>query len=179
MCSGTLAGEAWVPATLPMVHGVVGKVPVKAGAVNVSSVGDVTVVWTGTEFTTTRMLPMKLPPVIVTGPPPWTTEAGVMLVMNGLTLFTKYVKLGPWAFGQLSEELFTWTAAVMSVQDPVRRACGVTAMICSDETETVDHAVPPPLTAAGSSKLWPEMMTCVPPVYGPKVGPTVVIVGQG
>src|ERR1035437_1672246 len=103
---------------------------------------------------------------------------GTMLWTVGLRLLTKYVKIGPTAFGQLSEVPFTRTGEEISAHVPVKKACGVTAMICSDDTEIGCHAVPPPPTVAGSSKLWPVMMTCVPPKYEPKPGAIEVIVGQ-
>ncbi len=72
--TSTGVGAFWVPATPPTVQGAWVKVPEKAGAVNVSCVGDVAVaktVWAGAVFTFTRMLLLKkLPPVIVTAPPP-------------------------------------------------------------------------------------------------------------
>src|ERR1035437_446915 len=88
--SGIVPGSFWVPGTPPTVHAVVGKVtPVRAGTMNVICVGVLEVVKTLIPFTTTRMLSMKLPPVIVTGTPPASgTVDGEMPVMNGLRLWT-------------------------------------------------------------------------------------------
>ena len=128
---------------------------------------------TGTKFPSTITLaPLRFVPVIViTVPPQAGPEVGLMEVMVG-TAPTTYVNV---------PDLVAVPPAVVTATllAPTVPAGVVAVMEVALTTTTLVAKAPPIFTLVAPVKLVPVMVIVVPPVVGPEVGLTFVIVGSG
>ncbi len=113
-------------------------------------------------------------PVMVTAVPPFAVPVfGVIDVTVGAGLLPVYVN----ALLRLPERPVEFVTVTVTV--PTAPAGDVAEMVVLFSTVTLVAALAPNVTVAPAAKLVPVMVTAVPPLVGPVLGPIPVTVGVG